>query len=83
MSRPVYADLHGMPEDERIKQMGRMVMLHGHTIACCVDNEPDKIERYKKKFNQRFPGIVIVNEFKGPTRGAYTIKLAPPKHKQN
>jgi hypothetical protein len=75
---PSYQDLYKLPEDDRIRLMGHYVMDHGLTISCIVDDEPDKPERYIRKFKARFPGIQVLEQFKGPVKGTITIKLGPP-----
>lgn len=76
---PEYQDLADLPEDERIKRIGRMVMLYGKVVAVCTDANPrSKADRYIDKLKARFPGIRVLSVFDGPTAGVVTVKLAPP-----
>lgn len=74
-----YVDMHRLPEDERIKLIGRAVMLHGKTCSVFVDDQPlDKRERYANKLRQQFPGIVLSAWMPGTAGTVYCI-AAPPK----
>lgn len=72
-----YADLHTLSEDERIGVIGRSVMEQGMTVGVCVDDIAGKAERYARKLRERFPGIVILETTKGPTKGVVTIRVGP------
>lgn len=73
-----YADLHTLSEDDRITLAGKAVMNDRLTIGVLTDDEPGKPERYIAKLKERFPGIVIVGQWKGPVKGCVTIKVGPP-----
>jgi hypothetical protein len=72
-----YADLHALSEDERIGVIGHTVTAHGKTVAVCVDDQPAKVERYKRKLRERFPSVVILDTTKGPVKGVVTIRVGP------
>ncbi len=73
-----YADLADLPEDDRIRAIGRYVMENRKTAAVCVDDEPGKAERYAKKLREWFPGISILETIRGvPFKGVATIKVGP------
>lgn len=70
-------DLHSLSEDERIGVIGHTVTEHGKTVAVCVDDNAAKVARYIRKLRERFPGIVVLSQEKGPTRGVVTIRVGP------
>ena len=72
-----YADLADLPEDERIKIIGHTITVHLKTVAVCVDDQPGKPERYIKKMTERFPGVVVIDQFKGPVPDVVTIRFGP------
>ena len=74
---PPYKDLADQPEDERIRQIGEKVTREKFTVAVLVDDEPGKPERYIRKLLQRYPGVQILKQVKGPTPGVVTIKVGP------
>jgi hypothetical protein len=73
-------------DHERIEVIGRSMLAApaGFTAACCVDaDDGDKYqgkgEWYEQQFRKKFPALIIVKRFAGPTPGVHTIKLeAPP-----
>jgi hypothetical protein len=67
-----FEDLESLPEDERIERVGQYVMSGWQRVAIAVDDEPAKIERYKRKLLTRFPDITILSEGKG-TPGSHII----------
>lgn len=69
-----YADLHERSEDERIAIIADGIR-QGLEIAVCVDDEPEKIERYRAKIRAAVPGVVITFDGRGPTPGAHTLKF--------
>lgn len=72
-----FRDASDIPEDDRI----RLIVRHfapGLQVAVCVDDEPEKVARYKAKIAELCPKAVIVYEGRGPTIGAYTIKYVLP-----
>lgn len=81
---PAYADLYQLPEDDRIREIGRMVMLYGKTAAFMVDAEGEdgmeKANRYKQKLEKTFPGIVVERVgFFDKTKKIMAMKASPPK----
>lgn len=72
-----YADLHSFDEDQRIGIIGNHVLKTGATVAVLVDDVPGKAERYIRKMRERFPTIVMLEQFAGPTQGVWTIKFGP------
>ena len=80
MNKPVYADLGDYDEDVRIDTIGRVAMHHKKTAAFITDAEPpEKVERYIFKLKQRFPGIIIIAKWNGPTKESVIVKVGPPK----
>ena len=55
------ADIHDLPEDERIAIIGNAVEA-GKLVAVFVDNEPEKVERYKGKVLKCHPGARFINQ---------------------
>lgn len=78
-----FLDLHRLEEDRRIEMIGHTVMEHRQTAAVVTDADPGKRERYIAKLRERFPGIVVLKEFDGPTPGAVTVTLGPPDPENN
>lgn len=80
-----FADLHKLEEDQRIELIGEATMRGGKSsadkpplIAFVVDDDGKKADRYIEKLQKKFPGIRVIDQFKGPTPGAYTVRIAPP-----
>lgn len=72
-----FVDLHRLTEDQRIDMIGHTVTEHGKTVAVCVDDVPGKADRYSRKVLDRYPGVVELDRFRGPTPGVITIKFGP------
>lgn len=72
-----YADLHALPEDERIEVMASWVRVHGRPCLVVTDDIPGKAERYQRKFRERHPDIVVLDETpkRGPTPGARSFRI--------
>lgn len=83
MPPKAFIDLYKLPEDERIKVIGHTVMTHKKIIGVCVDDEPGKPERYIRKLKEWFPGIVIMDQLKGPVKEVITIMVGPPNPENN
>lgn len=76
-------DIHKLPEDDRIKLMGELVMT-GETIWVLTDDEPGKIERYMQKIKHWFPAIKCGEIVRGfPGKGVGGFKALPPDHDRN
>lgn len=83
-----YAPMEHMPEDERIRRIGEMLMLEtapDKECAICTDAEGAdglaKAQRYARKLKERFPNVQVLRIAKGPTAGVVTIFVAPPTYK--
>lgn len=64
---PGYIDLAGagVPEDDRIRMIGESAMAASQKgVGVVVDDEPEKIKRYKRKFFLWFPELEIFSEGK-------------------
>lgn len=73
-----YADLHKLPEDDRIDVMARHVRETGQTALVATDDIPGKAERYVRKLKERHPDIAILSEITpGPTKGCRSFKIGP------
>jgi hypothetical protein len=70
-----YADLGDYEEDKRIAIIGKLVTETGKTAAIITDDEPGKPERYIKKITERFPLVMVLDQFKGPVAKSVTIKV--------
>ena len=69
-----FADLADLPEDERIQLIANTAKHHpGTVVGVAVDDESEKVERYKKKL--RAHGLTIMEVVKGPVTGAQLIKV--------
>ena len=73
-----YVDLGDFNEDTRILAIGSQVMKEKKTVAFVTDDEPDKAERYIRKLRLRFPGIRIIDKFKGPVPKTITVRVGLP-----
>ena len=84
MKKPkFYADLHSLEEDRRIDMIGHRCIDHKEVVAFVTEDDPGKAERYIRKLKQKFPGIVILDRFRGPIKGAVTVKIGPPPENAN
>lgn len=83
MNRPPYADLHDLSEDQRIEEIGKMVMGQRKTVGFVVDSEPGKATRYIQKLQAKFPGIQVLGQWPGPVAKAISIKVGPPSYSKN
>lgn len=72
-----YADLHTLPEDERIDVMAAHVRKTGQQCLVVTDDDAGKAERYIRKFRERHIDIVVLDEpMPGPTKGARSFRIA-------
>ena len=76
-----YADLHHLPEDERIKVIAKVVNEQKITTAVMVDDKKSVIERYRTKLIAA--GVVIEKEFKGPVSGVHSFRVKPKNENAN
>lgn len=71
-----YADLAGLPEDDRIRIIGEYAMA-GNQVAVPVDEEGsdgyEKADRYVSKLLTRFPLLEFVSKGKGPVANVVTF----------
>lgn len=73
-----FKDLADLPEDERIKKIGKAVMEDNLTVGVVVDDRPDdpgKADRYIEKVKAQFPFVRVLVVFKGPIPHTKTIKF--------
>lgn len=81
-SPPQYADLHLIPENQRIKFMGETVVNHDKVIGFIVESET-KANRYIKKLMMGFPDLIVKNRFNdAPQKGLITVKICRKDHKE-
>ncbi len=76
-----YADLHSMPEDARIKLIGRAALLHtepGKAVGCILERDDVKVERYCAKLRAEFPDQLDIELKPGPVAGT-TLLLVKKK----
>lgn len=75
--RPPFSDLAALVEDERIDTIGEAAQVASERgVGCVIDNEPEKIARYKRKILERFPAVEIFSEgLIGP--GVYALMVRP------
>lgn len=79
MPPKAFLDMHRLPEDERIVIIGEYALANpSEKLAVCVDDEPDKPERYKRKIETKYPQLQVEIVGKGPTPGVVTIKVSHP-----
>jgi hypothetical protein len=77
----VFADLHEMPEDQRIDLIG-LAASKGKVIGVLLErHEPAKVERYIRKVTERYPNVIVIERVNGPTAKVVTIKFGP-KHSE-
>lgn len=76
-----YTDHADMPEDDRIRQIGKFTMMLpiGKTTAFVTDKnlptDPNKVDRYKEKLFRWFPGLVEVDTFEGPVPNTVSVRI--------
>lgn len=81
MSGPAaYVDLAKLDEDGRINVIGDTVMKLGQVNAFVVEDRP-KAKRYIRKLQERYPGIVVLKQFK--LAGQIAVKVGPPPVEHN
>ena len=77
MSPKLAADLHRLPEDERIRLIGEAAA-SGQIVGVLLEkDEPEKIERYIRKIKQRFPTVTLLDRTDGPTPSVVTLRFGP------
>lgn len=72
-----YSDLADLPEDDRIAAIGRCVTTQKLTVAVAVDDKRKKIDRYRRKLETRFPGLLDIEEVGALTPGVMILKVKP------
>lgn len=76
-----FADIADFDEDKRIDIIGHRAMVHKEKVAFIVEeDEQEKKERYIRKLKERFPGIRIIEEGKGPIPNCVWVKVGPPEN---
>lgn len=75
---PQYIDMNYDEEDERIEAIGKATMQMKKICSFITDDEVGKIERYLKKLKEKFSGIRLISQGKGPIKGTVWAKLGPP-----
>lgn len=75
--KPMYVDLYSLEEDDRINQIGRVVVEQGKTAAFITDDDPGKVERYISKLTERFPGLEVIGKFPGLVPNTVLVKVGP------
>jgi hypothetical protein len=78
MEKPFYADIADFDEDKRIETIGHAAMTFGKTVAFVTDDEEGKADRYIRKLQERFPGIVVIARGAGPVANTVFVKVGPP-----
>lgn len=73
---PPFADLHSMPEDDRIALIGKIVTEQKKVIGVALEDDKKKIERYITKMLTRWPGLVVESKTK-LTPGTVLIRVGP------
>ena len=77
MSPVPYRDLYGIPEDERIRQIGEHVG-RGEVLGVILEaDQPDKVARYIQKVTERFPEAEHLDTTPGPTPLVVTVRFGP------
>lgn len=76
-----YADLHKLPEDERIVIIGKAAA-RGETVGVFIDNDEAKITRYVRKIEACFPTVKLLK--RAPAEGGvallqFGLKDTPPE----
>lgn len=70
-----YADLADLPEDKRIELIVHRVIAHGETIGVVLENEPKKIERYRRKIHAAAAVPVEIEQLAGLVPNTVTLKI--------
>jgi hypothetical protein len=78
MNKPPFVDLHSLDEDDRIDMIGHRAIDHKDVVGFVVDDDGEKADRYIAKLMAKFPQIRVIARGKGPTEGAYFVKVGPP-----
>ena len=78
-----FADLHKLPEDDRIRVIGDWVLANRKVALVPTDDEPGKAERYQRKLRERYPWLVIGAIMPGPVDGCVSFRVGPPPASNN
>ena len=79
-----YADLADLEEDKRIEAIGKVVMGGPKNsgdkpiMAAFVVEDDAKTDRYIRKLQALFPGIRVIDRFKGPVPETISVRVAGP-----
>jgi hydrogenase maturation factor HypF (carbamoyltransferase family) len=69
-----YRDLHSLPEDERIKMIGKYCM-EGNKVGVILEKDDEKIQRYIRKIQEHYPGVGVIEQVDGPVPSVVTLKF--------
>ncbi len=71
-----YSDLADLPEDERIKIIGKAAQA-GNIVGVALEDDADKIARYIGKLTKRFPKVRHVSTDPGLVPGTVLVCVGP------
>lgn len=75
---PQYLDIADHDEDDQIQMIGKTAMGLKKKVGFVTDSEPGKADRYIKKLQERFPGIVVLSRGDGPVPDCVYVTVGPP-----
>lgn len=70
------ADLHHLPEDERIEVIAAEVR-KGKVVGVLLEFGIGKVERYIRKLADRHPDVRVISRTWGPTPQVETVQFGP------
>jgi predicted DNA repair protein MutK len=73
--KPAFADIAGLPEDDRIDIIGHNAVTHKKVVGFIVEDDA-KADRYLQKLTAKFPGIQVI--YRGSWRNTVLVKVGPP-----
>jgi hypothetical protein len=77
MNKPLFVDLGDVAEDQRIEAIGHQAMVHKKVVSFITDADEGKADRYIRKLEERFPGIVVIARGNGPVANTVFVKVGP------
>lgn len=81
-----FIDLAKLPEDDRIKLIGKQVF-RGLRVGFVVDKEGSdgmaKADRYIRKLQASHPGTVVHSKHEGPVAGMVSVVVSCPVQPNN